>query len=475
MSTCRTIQLNLLFTGFLCLTACDKFNPVYHQPIVDTPKISRSGMIFSPNQDTHELTWWYKMHDPVLNQLIEETLQHNNQIMSAKHQIFEAQAELKSAQYAWIPTLNASTSGFFGNTISPNITQQGSPSHILPSGNGANGKFHGYSGGFVPGYSFNLFENINQINWAKASLEEQKAYASAIRLSLVSQVSGAYFMLLGLKKQLALQTVLITDLKNIRKVASNRLHAGKNDWASVYALDSQIRLNQSNLPLIENSIAKTENAIQCLINRNPGKVVVYKDINTLPIKGLIPTQLSSNVLKNRPDIMMAEDRLKMANANIGLAQSVFFPTINLTSLFGGASMALSHLLSVSTGYWVNQANISMPILNSSSYEIIKAAKNGYYVAYYDYMQTVKAAFADVDNALTNHQKINQNYDEIREYVNNMEALYRIALNQYRIGLLNYDEVLRKKIDWDSARLTLNQAKMQQLDSIVIVYGALIFI
>jgi multidrug efflux system outer membrane protein len=114
----------------------------------------------------------------------------------------------------------------------------------------------------------------------------------------------------------------------------------------------------------------------------------------------------------------------------------------------------------------------MPILNASSFEQVKAAKGGYYVAYYNYMQTVKSAFADVDNSLTNQDKVNQQYLAGQKSQAASWHYYQLVLAQYQIGTGNKISMLNAKLVTDSALLNLNQLKMQQLASIVQVYQSL---
>lgn len=459
----------------MSLSACSIFAPDYQQPPVSAPESTRSGIkIESSTSDLSHDLWWKRMNDPQLNQLVSTALINNNQIQIAQGNILQAQARLKAAQYSWIPTLNANLNGFAGNSWATNFTPQGSLSQnpAMPSGSIGNTNFSGYYGGFTPSYNFNVFANLNQSKLAKASLEMQKAVLNSTRLSIIGQVSGAYFMLLGQKKQLTLQQQTIRDLQASAQLLQAKYQSGTSDKSALSDIRQEIANAEAQLPAIENSIAQTENALQVLMGKNPSAILTSGSIDKLTVEGMIPPNVPSSVLKNRPDILMAEENLKMANANVGLATSVFFPSISLTGMVDGASVALSNLFNVGTGFWVAQAAVSMPILNASSYEEIKAAKGGYYVAYYSYMQTVKSAFADVDNQLTNQQKMNQIfYYSKQAYQAKIEAL-QIAEAKYNAGAKDYSIVLNARLNLDNASLDLNQAKMQQLDSIVMVYQAL---
>jgi multidrug efflux system outer membrane protein len=240
----------------------------------------------------------------------------------------------------------------------------------------------------------------------------------------------------------------------------------------VTSLRQQIATAEAGLPPIENSIAQVENALQVLTNKNPGPIVKHGNIRYLSVQGLIPTHLSSVVLKNRPDLMMSVENLNMTKANIGIAYANFFPTIPLTGILGATSFELAHLLKLTTGLWVAEAAASMPLLNGANYEQIKVAKAGYNAAYFTYVQTLKSAFADVDNSLTNQQKMNAVYAYQEKALQAAESAYGLAQARYKAGGKDYREVLNARVNVDSAMLSLTLAKMQQLDGIVTVYQAL---
>ena len=462
----------VVMISLLLLNGC---KGISQHPAIDlsTPKMTRNGLpINNTPEDISHLMWWKKMHDPVLNHLIQAVLTNNNQLETAKANILQAQAQLKQARFAWLPTLSASGNGFVGGGWDSSFTPLGplAQSPVLSKMGAMH--FRGYYAGFVPSYSLNILANINNNKLAKASLDLQKATYLSTRLSLISQISGSYFMLLGQREQLYEQTELVRDLKTVHRLEWVRYKEGASDLSTITTLKEQIANNEASLASIENSIAQVENAIALLLNHNPSPIPTHQSIKSLSIRGLIPSSLSAGVLKNRPDIIMAGENLKISGANIGLAYANFFPAISLTGLLGQASVELSHLLKLSTGFWVAQAMASLPILNGANYEQINASKAGYTAAYFNYAQTVRAAFADVDNSLTNQQKMNAIYANKLKALNASKQLYALALARYQTGAKDYREVANAKLTVDYAQLDLNQAKMQQLDSLVSVYQAL---
>lgn len=63
--------------------------------------------------------------------------------------------------------------------------------------------------------------------------------------------------------------------------------------------------------------------------------------------------MPSQVLENQPDIAIAIAKYKLdtSKANIGLAKSQFFPSIDLTGIFGNATIALGELAKMNAWAW----------------------------------------------------------------------------------------------------------------------------
>ena len=229
---------------------------------------------------------------------------------------------------------------------------------------------------------------------------------------------------------------------------------------------------KSQIPLIQDNIVQTQNALQVLMNKNPAKIMTQNNFDNIKTNGVIPVNVPSSVLQNRPDVIAAEYTLEVSNTKIGVAKSAFFPSIMLVSPVGASSFELSSLFKGSSDFWTAQIMASIPLLNLGAYADIKQSKAGYYTAYYNYIQTVKTAFAQVDNGLSKHQTVDKVYQYQQNSLNSVKDLYELSQIQYHNGLASYADTLNFKLNLDTAQLNLNQAKMNQLNSIVNLYQVL---
>jgi outer membrane protein TolC len=251
-----------------------------------------------------------------------------------------------------------------------------------------------------------------------------------------------------------------------------RFKEGANNIETITSMRQDLSQEASKIPQIEKVIEQSENTIRLLLNQNPGQVKTKLTLMQLDVKKVLPRRLPSSVLKNRPDILIAVNNVKMACAQIGVSYSTFFPTLALSGLLGESSIDLTHLLKLSTAFWVSQAYASMSLLNASAYQNVKSAKAGLKAASYDYLETLHSVFADVDTNLTNEQKNLQAYALIEQATQAAQKTYGIALAQYQAGAKDYRAVLNAKINLDRNKLNLIQQKAQVMDGLVQVYNAI---
>ncbi len=454
------------------ISGCSIFGPKYTKPDVKPPQDWNSGK--SNTQESASMisdtAWWKQFNDPDLNNMIEIALKNNNQIQVAIGNISQAAAQLHKVQMSWVPTINLGGGGYNGQSFNQSITPTNPALSQYTTSNQMN--FNGSFVGFMPSYSINIFQTLKNQEAAGLNLKMQKAYKNAVRLAVISQVTGAYFSLLSLHKQLELQQQMVADATESKKYTLLQVKTGSASEINVREIDQLISSLSAQIPSIENNITQTENALQVLMNKNPAKIINKNNIDNIKTSGVIPVGLPSSVLQNRPDIIAAEYAVAISNAKIGVATSAFFPMISLISPVGTASFALSNILTGGADFWMAQAVAAMPLLNLGIYDDIKQAKGNYYSTYYNYIQTVRDAFAQVDNGLSQYQASNTAYTQQEKSFQAANGLYKLIEVQYKNGMSSYANTINYKLNVDYTKSNLNQAKMDQLNSIVNLYQVL---
>ena len=461
---------SLLLAGItLLISSCESLAPHAKKPVIDMPSRwhSRDKHAAAQPVQINALAWWKKFHDPQLNQLMTEALLNNNDLGVATGNIFAAQAALRKVQYSWLPSIGLGGAGFAGQFPDRKFVGPQLPIPQLPFNHSP--RVNGYFAGFVPEYSLNILKNIKQGNVARLNLAMQSAEQNATRLGVISQVAGSYLSLLGLKKQLALQDQMIHDATALRDLTTVQYQQGSVSTTNVIAVDQLIASLRKKRPIIQHDITKVENALNVLTNKNPGAIITKNHFDRIHTQGVIPINLPSETLKARPDVAIAEYQLEISHAMVGVAASELFPSFSLTGLGGASTIDLTSILSWGSGLGAGVAVAKMPLISMEVFAGIAQAKGKKYAAYHNYIKTVRNAFAEVDNALSQHASIDQSYDQQYIAAQKAKEQYHVAKNQYQQGAISYADTLAAKLNFDYMQANLNQAKMQQMRSIVNLY------
>jgi multidrug efflux system outer membrane protein len=205
--------------------------------------------------------------------------------------------------------------------------------------------------------------------------------------------------------------------------------------------ESEYEDAMARIPDIERAIGQTENALSVLLGRNPGPIPRGLALDEL-ILPAVPAGVPSELLERRPDIRQAEQTLIAANARIGVAKSLYFPTISLTGAFGTASTELSNLFTSASRAWSFGVPVSVPLFTAGriggEVKAVEAAQQG---AVYSYQQTIQNAFREVDDALIDRSKSGQRLDALNRQLKALNNYARLARLRYDEGYTSYLEVL----------------------------------
>jgi len=187
----------------------------------------------------------------------------------------------------------------------------------------------------------------------------------------------------------------------------------------------------------------------------------------------VPAGLPSDLLAQRPDIRQAEQNLIAANAQIGAARALYFPTISLTGAYGYASSDLSNLFNGPARVWNYAGSVTGPIFTGGAISgQVKQAEAARKVAVFNYELTIQSAFADAESTLVSRSKLAEQVQAQERLVRANSEYVRLARLQYDGGYSPYSTVLQAEQQLFPSELNYAQYRGSLFISFINIYKAM---
>jgi NodT family efflux transporter outer membrane factor (OMF) lipoprotein len=413
-------QFSIIIALLAIMTSCGVYKKYTHQ--TEAPD-NLFGEQVSDSTTIAELSWREFFTDPLLQQLIDSALAHNTDIQSARLTVEKAQAALRAAKLAWLPSL----------TLNPQAAVSGTVS----------------SAGSVSGASYTYHIPL-QLDWnvgisnsvtvnkrkSKAVLLQAEASRQAAQANIISTVAQEYYMLLLLDREL--EILLLTD-----SLWDVSLETEKALWENGKVYSTAVnQMESSNLSVklqiidVKRNIRQVENEICKLLAITPQHIARNSwGQYTLPER--FETGVPATLLQNRPDIRLADHTLEEAFYNTASARAAFYPSFNLSGLLGwtnnGGIIADPGALLMQAAASIVQPVFALGKLRAN----LKIAKYDQEDKLNQYVQTVINAGNQVNECLADCQTAQQKdvlykrqvlvlqdaYDGTHELMNNGKASY----------------------------------------------------
>ncbi|HCP78712.1 MAG TPA: RND transporter, partial [Pusillimonas sp.] len=188
--------------------------------------------------------------------------------------------------------------------------------------------------------------------------------------------------------------------------------------------------------------AQLENAMAVLIGKPPSQFALPSEPVSIAVPE-IPAGLPSALLQRRPDIASAERQVAAANAQIGVAQSAWFPNLILSAEGGYRSGQWAQWLSAPFSFWSLGPALAMTIFDGGAREArVEQAQAGYEAQVAAYRQTVLTALREVEDYLVDLNSLEREQQSQQRALTAARESLRLTLNQYNAGLIDYLSVVQ---------------------------------
>lgn len=343
--------------------------------------------------------WWGRFRDPLLTRLVERALRDNQDVAAAAARVAQARAGLRTSEAALLPTAQVSANA--GYAYQSLETPTGRALGAFPAFQRGTDL---YDAGLGASWEIDFFGGLRRgREAARAGYLASRAGAAATQVAVAAEVADAYVAIRALQRRIAIaeeQAGTQARLTDVVALRYRRGVAAELEWRQAQGALAQVR---AGIPVLRAALAAAMTALNVLLGRAPGtaqaELATPSAIPAPPPLGDVGTP--ADLLRRRPDLIAAEQRLIATNARVGQAMAEYYPKIALSGLLGVAATGPGALLGGSAVQGQGFAGLRWRLFDFARIDAeIAAARGRDAEALASYRQSVLTAAKDVEDALS---------------------------------------------------------------------------
>ena len=403
-----------------------------------------------------DIGWSTFYADTTLQRLIGQALEYNKDMLAATARIKEMIAEKRIKFAGLFPELGV---------------QVNAEKEVLNYGGDNRAPDPQFNAALTIGWEIDLWGKLRWQNEAGIAAYLQSVEArKGLQLSLVAQVAQMYFELQSLDRELAIVKQTLEARRAGVRLAKIRYEGELTSEIPYRQSLVELARTEMLVPRLENEIKMKENDFALLLGSFPTDIPRGEDSDLQQVRDL-PVDLPSALLQRRPDVQQAEQRLREANAEAGVAHANMFPSLRLTGSIGGENSELANFLK--SPAWFLAGTLTGPVFNLGKNKAARrAAEAAREQEVYRYEQTVLEVFREVNNAIGTFQKSKEMYRSAEALFQSAGSYHELTELQYVNGDISYLDVLDAQRQFFDAAIAVNDARLNELTAAVSLYKAL---
>ncbi|NLJ12892.1 MAG: efflux transporter outer membrane subunit [Gammaproteobacteria bacterium] len=414
------VKLSLFALAGVLLSGC-ALGPDYQRPAAPLALEFRhtpGWKVAQPADLDASVAWWALYQDATLADFLKQLEASNQNLRAAEAAWREARALVGGTRSALYP----SATGQVGTT------RRGDDAGVSKSNEVALGL----------SWQLDIWGQVRrQVEASEANAQASAAEWAGVRLSQQAELVQNYLQLRVIDEQKRLYDATISAYERSLRTTENRYRAGMVTRADVSQALTQLRNAQAQRIDLDWQRARYEHAIALLVGSTPNAVQVAA-VTSLPALPELPLVVASSLLERRPDIAAAERRVMAANAEIGVAQTAYFPDLTLSASGGYRGSNLADWISMPNRFWSIGPQFAMTLFDAG----LRRSKVEQAEARYDqqvarYRQTTLQAIGEVEDALVQLNVLAQEIEVQREALVAAQDALRLTENQYAAGMVDY--------------------------------------
>ena len=428
-------RTSLLFLAATILATGCAVGPKYKVPSVTAPPAYKEPANWKPAQPNEQQlggNWWEVFQDPQLNTLEQQIDVSNQNLKAALAQYQQARAALRYVRADYYPTV----------TVSPSATRQEYSGNRPPQSTFDGLTFNDFVLPVNVSYQANAWGRVSRN--VEANREQAQATAAdlaVVNLSMHATLAVDYFAARTLDTEQKLLEDTVGQYQQAFQLNEDLYDGGLGSEVAVDQAKTILQTTRAQLVDVGVARAQYEHAVAVLVGKAPAEFALPPlPLNTPPPP--IPVGVPSELLERRPDIAAAERRVAAANAQIGLAETAYYPLVNIIGTGGFESGSITTLLQGPGAMWAVGASVVQTIFDGGRRRAgVDQAKASYDAAVASYRQTVLTSFQQVEDNLAALRILEQEAGVQDSAVEAAQRSLDLSNVRYQGGVTSYLEVI----------------------------------
>lgn len=453
----------LMLAGVVALATSCKLGPDWTAPNMEVPAAFRGNSVGGGTMA--DTPWQTVIKDRNLIALLTDVFNNNRSLAALQHNVNAARQYITIARAPIFPWFGYNASATKGMNSQGASIYQSTGTTTNPGSMALNAS-----------WELDIWGRTRRgVEGAEASAQATQEELNNMRASLLRQVATGYLQLLMLDEQLRITRESVDSYRDSLKLFTDQFGAGTADGLQVASAKAALAAAEAEIPNLEMQINSMENTLSTLAGRMPGRIARSGSLQQFVSRSKVSAGIPADVIARRPDIRKAEQNLRAANAEIGVAIASYFPSISLTGAAGYASADLRETMS---GYrhksgWGIGANLTGPLFQAGKLRANELAKrDAFYAAKSEYEHAVLSALAEISSTLVERQKLREVIVKQEEAVAAYEESVKLAKQRFKEGLSAYFEVLDNQLRLFPAQKQLVSYRYQYAACVPTLYTQL---
>lgn len=389
------------------------------------------------------MDFWENFNDDILNAYIDKAVKNNYDLKMATLTVEEYYQNVRAQFANELPKLNA---GF-------------APAYIkMPGQSSADWSFATPA---LAQYEVDIFlKNRDKTKSVKKLYEGSQYDERAAYIAVASAVGTAYLNIVRLDKIIDIQTEIVALRKEIYDLMLQSNREGLASTADTVKANKSLVSGQTDLIELEKQREFLLHQLAVLIGESPDNVseferTAYDNIN---YTGVIPAEISSDVIVQRPDYLRAEAMVEKAGIDVRVARKEFLPSVNIAglALFNSSNFGSIWTTKNMLGGLVGSA--MLPLFTGGSLTAnLRIKKTQYEKILMDYYKTNLTAIQEVNDSLVSVKKDTEKMEQTKKQAElektdfmynrdkyNQGVISKLDLIQYKENLLSIDKLVAQQ-------------------------------